>query len=78
MRVEIKQIEKKPDGIGVGFLLAFGALLAIAYVLAGPEYNGRFPLSVERALANYRAEVDNATIGVRHAFANAYAAVAGR
>jgi hypothetical protein len=78
MRVEVKVVKKKEDGVGVGFLIAFAALCGIAYVAGSPDNAARFPPSVERSLTNYRTQVDGATEGVRRSFSNAYATVAGR
>jgi hypothetical protein len=78
MRVEVKTVVKKQEGLGVGFLAAFAVLCSAAYIAGGPAYTGTFPLFVERGFVNFRTEMDKATEGVRKVFNNTYAAVAGR
>jgi hypothetical protein len=78
MRVDIKTQVKKQEGLGIGFLIAFACLCAMAYVAGGPTYSGTFPLAMERGLVNFRTETDKATEGIRRTFSATYTAVAGR
>jgi hypothetical protein len=78
MRIDLSQAKKKPDGIGIGFLIAVAVLCCGAYTLGHPEYAGVFPRQVERAFVNFRGETEFLATGIRHSLAGAYAVVAGR
>jgi hypothetical protein len=78
MRVDVKTIEKKKSGVGVGFLISFAVLCAAAYQLGGQTYAGVFPVTVERSLANFRSEADSLLDSAGKSFGNVYRSVAGR
>jgi hypothetical protein len=78
MRVEVKTTQKKQSGLGVGLLIACGALFVLAYHLGGKSYAGMFPATVERAFGNLRAEADAVIENAGKNFGNTYRSVAGR
>jgi hypothetical protein len=78
MRVEVKMVQKKQDGLGAGFLVGFVVLCSAAYYLGGQGYAGVFPVTVERALANFRSDADSVIESASKSFGNVYRSVAGR
>jgi hypothetical protein len=78
MRIELRNVKKKEDGVGVGFLIAFAVLCCGAYTLGHPDYAGVFPRQVERAFVNFRGETEFVADGVKRSFTGVYTMVAGR
>jgi hypothetical protein len=63
MRVEVKAATKKKQESSLGLLLLIGSLFAFVYLVASPGVAAYFPHSVERALTNYRGEIDKIADG---------------
>jgi hypothetical protein len=63
MRVELKAADKKKQESSLALLLLIGSLFALTYLLATPSVAAFFPVSVERALTNYRGEIDKIADG---------------
>jgi hypothetical protein len=60
MRVDIKAAGKKNEQTSLGLLMLLAVPFAAGYLLASPAITSYFPIVIERALTNYRGEIDKA------------------
>jgi hypothetical protein len=78
MRVEIKAAVKKKQQSSIGLLMLLAVPFVVFYFLASPAITAHMPSAIERALTNYRGEVDKAIDSVGTMLSGAYYQVAGR
>jgi hypothetical protein len=58
MRVDVNTAKGKKKESGIGLLALIGALFVFGYLIASPSLTTHLPPSIERALTNYRNEID--------------------